>query len=201
VDGRILRILAESEIVVSSGTELAQIGDPGNLEIVADLLSSDAVKVTAGQPVIINDWGGDEPLSGVVRRVEPYGFTKISALGIEEQRVNVIIDIGSPQGEWQSLGHGYRVETRIVLWQSDDALKVPLIALFRPTDDPGEDQGVQWAVFKVDNEMVSTQIVSVGRRNGIEAEILDGLKEGDRIVLHPSGRVSDGTSVIERNES
>jgi HlyD family secretion protein len=201
VDGRILRILAESEIVVSAGTELAQIGDPGNLEIVADLLSSDAVKVTAGQPVIINDWGGDEPLSGVVRRVEPYGFTRISALGIEEQRVNVIIDIGSPPGEWQSLGHGYRVETRIVLWQSDDALKVPVIALFRPTDDPGEDQGVQWAVFKVDNEMVSTQIVSVGRRNGIEAEILDGLKEGDRIVLHPSGRVSDGTSVIERNES
>lgn len=190
VDGRILRILAESESVVSAGAELAEIGDPGNLEIVSDLLSSDAVKVEAGQDVIIEEWGGDEPLSGVVRRVEPYGFTKISALGIEEQRVNVIIDINTPREQWQSLGHGFRVETRVVLWQSGDVLKIPLIALFR--------QGDEWAVFKVENGAAVSQIVRLGRRNGIEAEILDGLKEGDRIVLHPSGRVSGGASVVER---
>lgn len=193
VDGRVLRILSESESVVPAGAELAEIGDPGNLEIVSDLLSSDAVKVEPGQKVIIEDWGGDAPLTGSVRRVEPYGFTKVSALGIEEQRVNIIIDINTPSDQWRSLGHGFRVETRIVLWESEDALTVPLTALFR--------QGDEWAVFKVDNGIARTQIVATGRRNGIAAEILGGLKEGNRIVLHPSGRVSDGTEVVQRRES
>lgn len=191
VNGRILRILAESESVVSAGTELAEIGDPANLEIVVDLLSSDAVKVEPGQEVIIEDWGGDGPISGRVRRIEPYGSTKISALGIEEQRVNVIVDIDTPHEQWRNLGHGFRVETRIVLWQSDDALRVPLTALFR--------QGGDWAVFKVENGTSRTQIVETGRRNGIEAEILGGLEEGDQIILHPSGRISEGTKVVPRN--
>ncbi|MGA8259869.1 MAG: efflux RND transporter periplasmic adaptor subunit [Arenicellales bacterium] len=190
IDGRILRIPSESESVVPAGAELVEVGDPANLEIVVDLLSSDAVKVSSGQDVIIDDWGGDEPLAGVVRRVEPYGFTKVSALGIEEQRVNVIIDIKSPREDWKNLGHGYRVEARIILWQSNDALNVPLTALFR--------QGEQWAVFKIDNGIAHTRIVKVGHQNGIQAQILDGLKEGDRIVLHPSGRVSEGTEVVQR---
>lgn len=190
VDGRILRILAQSESVVAAGTELAEIGDPGNLEIVVDLLSSDAVKVEPGQDVVIEDWGGEQPIEGAVRRVEPYGFTKVSALGIEEQRVNIVIDITSPSEEWRGLGHGFRVETRIILWQSEDVLKVPLTALFR--------QGENWAVFEVDNGTARTRIVDVGRRNGIEAQILDGLEVGDRVVLHPSGRVSDGTQIVRR---
>lgn len=190
VSGRILRILSESESVIPAGAELVEIGDPGNLEIVVDLLSSDAVKVEPGQEVVIEDWGGDEPISGVVRRIEPYGFTKVSALGIEEQRVNVIVDISTPREHWRSLGHGFRVEARIILWQSEDALKVPLTALFR--------QGDEWAVFKVENGTARTRIVEAGRSNGVTARILGGLEEGDRIVLHPSGRVGDETKVVQR---
>lgn len=190
VDGRILRILNESESVIPAGAELVEIGDPGNLEIVVDLLSSDAVRVAPGQEVIIEDWGGDHPITGSVRRIEPYGFTKVSALGIEEQRVNVMVDIDSPPREWQNLGHGFRVETRIILWQSDDVLKVPLTALFR--------QGDGWAVFKVENGTARTRIVETGRRDGVEAQITGGLEEGDLIVLHPSGRIGDGTKVERR---
>lgn len=190
IDGRVLRIPSESEGVVPAGAELAEIGNPADLEIVVDLLSSDAVKVSPGQPVVIDDWGGDQPLAGVVSRVEPYGFTKVSALGIEEQRVNVIVDIKSPHEEWKNLGHGYRVEARIILWQSNDALSVPFAALFR--------RGEDWAVFKVENGLARTRVVKVGRQNGIRAQILDGLKQGDRIVLHPSGRVSEGTEVVQR---
>lgn len=190
VSGRILRILRESESVIPAGAELVEVGDPGNLEIVVDLLSSDAVKVAPGQEVVIEDWGGDEPISGVVRRIEPYGFTKVSALGIEEQRVNVIVDISTPREQWRSLGHGFRVEARIILWQSDDVLKVPLTALFR--------RGDEWAVFKVENGTARTRIVETDRRNGSTARILSGLDEGDRIVLHPSGRVGDGTKVVQR---
>jgi len=192
VDGRILRILAESESVVPAGTELAEIGDPANLEVVVDLLSSDAVKVAAGQQAIIEDWGGAAPLSGLVRRVEPYGYTRVSALGIEEQRVNVIIDITTEREQWRSLGHGYRVESRIVTWQAEDVLKAPLTALFR--------QGEAWAVFAVaDDGIARTQVVETGRRNGFEAEILDGLSEGDRIILHPGERVHDDARVVQRD--
>lgn len=193
VDGRVLRILAESESVVAAGTGLAEVGDPGNLEIVVDLLSADAVKVEAGQTVEVYDWGGESAIRGVVRRVEPYGFTRVSALGIEEQRVNVIIDIKSPRQQWRSLGHGFRVEARIVLWQSEDVLRIPLAPLFRHGDD--------WAVFKVLDGTARLQVVEVGRRNGAQARILDGLAEGERIVLYPGNRVSDGTEVIQRETS
>lgn len=190
VDGRVLRILAESESVVTAGTGLAEIGDPGNLEIVVDLLSSEAVKVEAGQKVEIHDWGGEDTITGVVRRVEPYGFTRISALGIEEQRVNVIIDIESPREQWRSLGHGFRVEARIMLWQSEDVLRIPLAPLFRHGDD--------WAVFKVVDGTARLQVVQLGRRNGAEARILDGLAEGEHIVLYPGNRVGDGTEIVRR---
>ncbi|HIP79365.1 MAG TPA: HlyD family efflux transporter periplasmic adaptor subunit, partial [Kiloniellaceae bacterium] len=160
VSGQILRIHQESEGVVTSGQALIDIGNPRDLEIVVDLLSEDAVKVEAGQRVIIEDWGGPEDLQGRVRRIEPTGFTKVSALGIEEQRVNVIIDITDPPETWARLGHGYRVEVRIVLWESDSVLKVPLTALFR--------NGGDWAVFVEDGGRARRQAVTVGRRTDLE---------------------------------
>jgi len=190
VDGSVLQILQQSEAVVASGTPLVEIGDPRNLEIVADLLSSDAVNVAAGQRVIIDRWGGDRTLEGRVRLVEPYGFTKVSALGIEEQRVNAIIDLTSPASDWERLAHGYQVEVRIVLWESSDTLKLPLLALFRDGDD--------WAVFVQSDGRAELRHVTLGRRNKLEAQILDGVQEGERIVLHPSDRVQTGVRITPR---
>ncbi|HSQ69671.1 MAG TPA: HlyD family efflux transporter periplasmic adaptor subunit [Steroidobacteraceae bacterium] len=190
VSGRVLRVRHESESVVSSGTPLVDIGDPLRLEIVADLLSTEAVKVEPGQRVLIDSWGGDGALEGVVRRVEPFGFTKVSALGVEEQRVNVIIDFTEPPERWQRLGHGYRVEPRIVLWESDDVLKVPLSSLFR--------SGERWAVFVARGGRARLTEVGLGHENGLEAEILGGLEEGALVVLHPSDRVSDGERIEQR---
>jgi len=191
VDGSVLQILQQSEAVVASGTPLVEIGDPRNLEIVADLLSSDAVNVAAGQRVIIDRWGGDRTLEGRVRLVEPYGFTKVSALGIEEQRVNAIIDLTSPASDWERLAHGYQVEVRIVLWESSDTLKLPLLALFRDGDD--------WAVFVQSDGRAELRHVTLGRRNKLEAQILDGVQEGERIVLHPSDRVQTGVRITPRS--
>ncbi|WP_420346356.1 efflux RND transporter periplasmic adaptor subunit [Pelagibius sp.] len=193
VSGQILRIHQESEGVVTSGQALIDIGNPRDLEIVVDLLSEDAVKVEAGQRVIIEDWGGPEDLQGRVRRIEPTGFTKVSALGIEEQRVNVIIDITDPPEAWARLGHGYRVEVRIVLWESESVLKVPLTALFRNGDD--------WAVFVEDDGRARRQAVTAGRRTDLEAQILDGLEEGVRVVLYPSDRVVEGVGLTARDHA
>jgi len=191
VTGRILRLLRESEVVVSAGEPLVEIGDPQSLEIVADLLSSDAVRVEPGQSVIIDAWGGASPLAGVVRRVEPFGFTKVSALGIEEQRVNVIIDISDPHERWQRLGHGYRVEVRIVLWRGQDVLKVPLTALFR--------DGADWAVFADEDGRARRRSVTLGHSNGLDAEIAAGLTAGERVVVHPSDRVVEGVHLRPRS--
>lgn len=190
VSGRVLRVLNESEGVVTPGTPLVEIGDPAQLEIVADLLSTEAVKVRPGQRVLIEAWGGDDPLAGVVRRVEPFGFTKVSALGIEEQRVNVIIDFTDPPERWQRLGHGYRVEPRIILAAADQALKVPRAALFR--------DGERWAVFVNDGGRATLRHVTLGLENGLEAEVREGLAAGDQVVLQPGDRVSDGTRVEAR---
>jgi HlyD family secretion protein len=190
VDGRILRILHKSAGVVNAGEPLVEIGNPVNLEIVADLLSSDAVKVEAGQQVLIDNWGGDETLHGVVERVEPFGFTKVSALGIEEQRVNVIIDFTSPKEKWSRIAHGFQVDVRIVLWEGRQVLKLPLTALFRDGD--------KWAVF-IDNGGTATKRdVKIGHRTGLEAEILDGLSAGERIVVHPSDKIADGVAIEAR---
>jgi HlyD family secretion protein len=191
VSGDVLRIVTESEGVVQSGTPILEVGDPDKLEVVVDLLSSDAVQVQAGQRAVIEAWGGSAPLEGVVRRVEPFGFTKVSALGIEEQRVNVIIDIKEPRQQWQRLGHGYRVEPRIVLWEGPDVLKVPLSALFR--------QGARWAVFVADGGKAVLRDVDIGHENGLEAEVTSGLEVGDRIVLHPGDRVAPGSRLEERD--
>jgi len=190
VDGRILRVLNESEGVIPAGEPLLEIGDSSDLEIVVDLLSADAVRVTAGQRVIIDGWGGGKHLEGRVRRVEPFGFTKVSALGIEEQRVNVIVDIESPQSSWARLGHGYQVDLGIVLWESDDSITLPLTSLFRIGD--------QWAVFVDDDGNAQRRDVTVGKRNGLEAEIVDGLAVGERIILYPSNAVVDGVAISER---
>ncbi|MBL8642992.1 MAG: efflux RND transporter periplasmic adaptor subunit [Rhodospirillaceae bacterium] len=193
VSGRLLKRMQQSEAILAAGTPLLEVGDPANLEIVTDLLSSDAVKVKDGQEVMIEDWGGPAALKGKVRRVEPFGFTKISALGIEEQRVNVITDFVSPREEWSSLGHGYRVETRIVIEKRTAVLKVPVSALFRSGED--------WAVFRVDSKsggIARLTKVKLGSRNTLDAEITSGLKEGDAVILHPSDQVADGVEVAAR---
>jgi HlyD family secretion protein len=190
VSGAVLRVLQESENVVASSTPLVEIGDPRELEIVVDLLSADAVRVRPGQRVYVEAWGEPEALNGVVQRVEPYGFTKVSALGIEEQRVNVIIDFTDPPERWQRLGHGYRVEPRIVLWETAAALRIPLPALFR--------EGERWAVFVEEGGRAVLRHVEVGRDNGLEVQIASGLAAGERVVLHPSDRVAEGVRLEER---
>jgi HlyD family secretion protein len=190
VDGSVLRILQQSEAVVAAGTPLVEIGDPRDLEIVVDLLSSDAVNVAPGQRVIIERWGGDAALEGRVRLVEPYGFTKISALGIEEQRVNAVIDLVSPAESWSRLAHGYQVDLRIVLWEESDALVLPLLALFRDGD--------AWAVFVAVDGRAELRHVTLGRRNRLEAQVQDGVAEGERVVLHPSNRVQTDVRIAER---
>jgi len=190
VSGNVLQVLAESEGIVASGTPLVEIGDPGKLEVVTDLLSTEAVKVRTGQRALIEGWGGDDALEGVVRRVEPYGFTKVSALGVEEQRVRVIIDITEPAERWRHLGHGYRVEPRIVLWDWKAGLKGPLCSLFR--------QGGKWALFVSRDGRARLQALAIGKMNGIDAEVLEGIAAGDAVVVHPSDRVSDGARIEPR---
>ena len=191
ISGRVLRVLQKSEGVLAAGTALMELCNPAELEIVVDLLSTDAVKIKPGDRVIVDDWGGDTPLEGKVRLVEPFGFTKISALGIEEQRVNVVIDFISSQTEWQNLGHGYRVETRVVTEDRRNVLNVPIGALFRSGD--------QWAVFVDDDGTARLTEITLGQRNTLNAEITGGLNEGDMVILHPSDAITDGVSVTRRN--
>ena len=190
VSGTVLRVLQESEAPVPAGTPLVEIGNPGQLEIVVDLLSTDAVKVQPKFRAHIEGWGGSAPLAGRVRLVEPAGFTRISALGVEEQRVNVLIDFDDPHGEARKLGDGYRVEVSIVIWERADVLKVPTSALFR--------QGDEWAVFTVRDATARQTMIRIGQRNAVEAEVLSGLGEGDLVIVHPGDTVLDGVSVTAR---
>lgn len=197
VDGKVLRLFEESARTMAAGTPILEVGNTGALEIVADYLSQDAVKVQPGMAVFVEGWGGELPsgeekvLRGSVRVVEPGGFTKISALGVEEQRVNVIVDPDGDMADWESLGDGYRVELRILLWQEDEVLIVPTGALFRAGDD--------WAVLVVADDRAELRTVEIGRRNGLEAQVLGGLIGGDRVVLYPSELVSDGTKILCRS--
>jgi HlyD family secretion protein len=190
ITGRVLRVFEESETVVAAGARLLELGDPADLEVEIDVLSSDAVKIEPGDRVYLEQWGGEAPLNGTVRIVEPSGFTKISALGVEEQRVNVIVDFTDPPEERESLHDGFRVEARIVIWEQPNVLKVPTSALFREKGD--------WAVFVVDDGHVRLQTIQVGRRNDLEAAVLEGLQAGDRVVVHPSDRVADGVAIEPR---
>jgi HlyD family secretion protein len=184
---RILRILEKSERVVPFGTPLVVLSNPAKIEVVVDVLSTDAVKVKSGAPVLIENWGGVKPLRARVRTVEPYGFTKVSALGIEEQRVNVIVDfVDSPDG----LGDGYRVDARIVIWESPNVLKIPASALFRVAD--------QWTVFVIDQDRARLCPVTVGHRNASEAELISGLDQTARVVLHPANDLQAGARAVVR---
>jgi HlyD family secretion protein len=190
INGVVLKIVAESEQVVQPGAPLVEIGDPGDLEIAVDFLSRDAVRIKPGAAARIESWGGDKMLAARVKRIEPTGFTKVSALGIEEQRVKVILDFTGPESEWRQLGHGFRVIARVVVWHSDDVLQVPLGALFR--------EGENWAVFVVADGRAQRRLVKIGERNLHAARVLDGLKPGEQVVLHPSDRVHDGVRLEPR---
>ena len=191
VDGVVMRKLQESAGPVTTGQPLVEVGDLRRLEIVADLLSSAAVAVDPGQPVLVEQWGGDRALHGRVRLIEPSGFTKVSALGVEEQRVNVVIDFDEPDDVERQIGDGYRVEVRIIVWSKDDVLKVPTSSLFRHEE--------KWAVYKVVNDAASLQLVEIGRSSGLEAEVLNGLAAGDRIVVYPSDEIANGVKVVPRS--
>lgn len=190
IDGVVLKRLRESTAVVPPGEPLLAIGDAGRLEIVADLLSTAAVRVSPGAAVLIEQWGGTEPLRGRVRLVEPSGFTKVSALGVEEQRVNVIVDFDDPATAAARLGDGYRVEVRIVTWHEENVLQLPVGALFR--------RGEDWAVFVVEDGKVRLQPVRIGQRNEEQAQVLDGIAAGRQVVLHPPDTLADGTRVAIR---
>jgi HlyD family secretion protein len=189
VSGRVLKILQESEAVVSAGTPLIEIGDPRDLEVVADLLSTDAVRVDIGSPVRIDGWGG-APIQGRVARIDPSGFVKVSALGIEEQRVRTTVDLVDVPDARPRLGDDFRAIVHITVWSADAVITAPVSALFR--------LGEEWAVFRVENGRARTTIVTVDHRNDRQAEILSGLSAGDRVVLHPSDRIVDGVAVLER---
>ncbi|MGE3821133.1 MAG: efflux RND transporter periplasmic adaptor subunit [Isosphaeraceae bacterium] len=190
IDGVVLRVFQESATIVTPGTRLLEVGDPTDLECEVDVLSTDAVRIMPGQRVQFERWGGPGTLEGRVRVREPSGYTKISALGVEEQRVNIIVDLTDPPEARPSLGDGYRVEARIVTWEGRGLLKVPSGALFR--------RDGEWTVFRIEEGRVHASPVKVGHGNGLETEILDGLKEGDRLVLHPSDKVAEGVAVTER---
>ena len=190
--GHVLRVFEESQRVVAVGTPLLEVGDPSDLEIVVDVLSADAVKIRPGAEMRLGAWGGEGTLRARVRRVEPSGFTKLSALGVEEQRVNVLIDFTSPRDAWTRLGDRFAVETRIVVAERPAALVVPTSALFR--------QGEGFAVFVVDSGRAVLRSVDVGLRNGLEAEVLSGLEEGSRVVVFPGDAVADGAAVEVRSE-
>ena len=190
VSGRVLRLIQESERVVLAGTPLVDIGDPADLELVVEYLSTDAVKVREGALATVEGWGGT-PLTAKVTRVEPAGFTKVSALGIEEQRVRIILSLVNPGEAAERLGHEFRVIVKIQTYESAKALRVPISALFR--------KGNSWAVFAVDRGRARVALVEIGLRNTAYAEVLRGLAEGTVVLLHPSDRIAEGVRVVRSN--
>lgn len=191
ISGRVLRLIQQSETTLPAGAPILEIGNIENdLEVLVELLSTDAVQVAAGDPVLIEKWGGSGTLNAVVEQVEPWGFTKFSALGVEEQRVNTIIHFTDPQSARVGLGHGYRVEARIVVWESDDALIVPSSALFRV--------GQVWSVFVVEDGIAKRREVNIGYNNGHQAQVLSGLAPSNRVILYPAAGLSNGIRVVQR---
>jgi HlyD family secretion protein len=187
VAGQVLKIIQESESIVAVGAPLLEVGQPAELEVVVDVLSTDAVQIKPGAPVRLLRWGRAEPLEGRVRRVEPAAFTKISALGVEEQRVNVMIDLTSPVETWQSLGDGYKVDASIIVASLDNAVKVPVSALFR--------DGGEWAVFIVAGGKAALRAVQLGRRGGMEAVVEKGLQPGEKVIVHPGDTLREGRRI------
>ena len=186
IAGQVLAVLTESEQAVQPGTPLMDLGDPVNMQVVVEVLSSDAVRITAGAPATIRNWGG-EPLQARVSSISPAAVTKVSALGIEEQRAELILDLLDPPETWSRLGHGFRVVADIVVWEGKDRVLVPIGALFRDAD--------QWATFRVLDGKAMLSPIQLGQRNGDFGEVLDGLEPGDVVITHPGDTVVDGTNV------
>lgn len=190
IDGKVLRVFQESSAVVPVGAKLLELGDPSDLEVEIDVLSTDAVRIAPGQRVLLEHWGGPHSLEAQVRHVEPSAFTKISALGVEEQRVFVIADLVDPPERRPTLGDAYRVEARVIVWDSEEALRVPSGALFRREEN--------WAVFVDNGGAAQLKIVKLGENNGLVAEVLEGLDEGASVILHPTDQIADGVSIQAR---
>ena len=190
VDGFVYKIYHESEGAVNMGEPLMDVGNTGNLEVRVEVLSSDAVKIRQGTEVLFKRWGNDEPLTGRVQRVEPAGFTKVSSLGVEEQRVLVIVDITSPPEKWLALGDGYRMEAHFIIWEGKNILQIPASAIFR--------LGSKWAVFVEEKGKARRRVVEIGQRNGLAAEILSGLKENEMVVVYPDDSINEGTKIRQR---
>ncbi len=187
IDGAVLRVLQESSAVIDPGTPLLEIGDPRDLELVIDVLSVDAVKVHPGDRVIVDHWGGHSPLDATVRVVEPSAFTKVSALGIEEQRVNIIADLDTPPAERDTLGDQFHVEARIVIWEAEDVLQIPTSAVFRSGDGQ--------AVYLIEDGRAVLRHIQVGRRGGRFTQIVDSLVEDELVILHPSDKLRPGVRI------
>ena len=190
VDGIVLKVLTRSEQAVAAGTKIAEVGDPQNLEIAIDLLSEDAVRLNPGGKALITDWGGEATFTATIRRIDPAAFTKVSALGIEEQRVNALLD---PDTVPQGLGHDYRVYARLIVWSGEDVLTVPIGALFRAGGD--------WAVFSVENGVARLRKIEIGHMNESRAEVTGGIENGATVVLYPSDLLADGSPVERRIEA
>lgn len=192
ITGVVLQVIQQSETILPAGAPVLEVGDTNtDLEIVVELLSTDAVQVSPGDRVIITNWGGQDDLNGEVERIDPWGFTKYSALGVEEQRVNAVIRFSDAAESRASLGHGFRVETRIVVWEAEDTIIAPSSALFR-------DNG-NWAVFVVEGDTAVLRSVTPGRNNGLDAQILEGLSDGETVVLYPSAGLQSGAKVARRS--
>ena len=187
IDGQILKVARDCDGPVRTGEPLLEVGDPSALEIEVDLLSADAVKIKSGMKVLFDRWGGDQILEGTVHLIEPVGTTKVSALGVEEQRVLVISKLTTPTEIWTRLGDGYRVEARFILWQQQQILQVPESSLFRYKNG--------WALFIASDGYAKRRIVKTGKRNGLMAQILEGVAEGEMVINHPSDNIEDGRSI------
>lgn len=192
VPARVLKLLRESEGTVRAGEPLLEVGNPETLEIAAEVLSNAAVRIAPGGRVLLERWGG-APLQGTVRVVEPAGFTKISALGVEEQRVRVIVDVTSPRDAWQRLGDAYRVEASFIVWEAGEVLQVPSSALFRHNNG--------WAVFAIAEKRARLLPVRIGERSGLRAQVLDGLQAGDLVIVHPDDKVRNGVRIELRDSA
>jgi HlyD family secretion protein len=190
IDGHLLRVFQESSAVVTAGMPLMEIGDLRDLEVVVDVLSIDAVKISAGNSVLLEEWGGEHPLHGRVRLVVTSWFMKVSALGVEEQRVNVLVDLVDEFAERRSLGDNFRVEARVIVDRADNVIKIPKGALFR--------DGEEYAVFVVVDGRAALRHVQVGRRGGLDVEIVDGLADSEKVIVYPSDKIHDGIRVLER---